>query len=68
MRVETTRPFEHRCAHCAERPLQRRQRQRLDKDTGESRFAGEYYSCRCYGLTLSLPAGTLNQAEPLRPT
>lgn len=53
------------CPECHSAPLKLRVRRVFDENTGKSKFAGEYYSCRCpdVKLTYSPDSGTYNFRE-----
>jgi len=62
--VQSDAPFEHTCSFCGTTPTRTRKRFRTDK-VGDQYWAGEYFSCDCYSLTVSIQRGkaVLNQTE-----
>lgn len=63
--VISDKPFEHKCIHCGTPPTNPRKRSLTDKRTGDRKFGGEYFACRCISLTLGIDGKKfhLNQTD-----
>ena len=64
--LHSDRPFELKCDHCGDTPTKLRHR----RDEAGKKKLGEYYSCRCYSLTVGIDRTKVhvNQTEePTRP-